>query len=361
MTLSQLSRMRATPRQLSLLLFAVVGASWASGQTAEPAAGLTGSVAGPAQAQPFSPASIVLRIPVNPEVSAAPASVQPLLGFRDSEVKFSLADLMSLLRDHRHEGWVLAAYPDPKTRRPLIGAGFSLDLPERQHPQSDPLNPHSFVEPSSAQLWQAAGLDPVQLPQVLEQFNDKLATWQPTRRSRRRIWSLDPQITDEQASNLLRIAAIQAIENARAYCRNFDELAGPQQMALTQLVYQMGVNLEEFGNFLNLMNNEPVAVSALTTPTADDNDYWQAVQHSLMQSQWARLYRSRAVAVIAMLDPQYLDDPAASEHRIAAVLRPIAHRRRSRAALRAASYRGHHRAGSTIAKKTQSTHGKQKA
>ena len=115
MTLSQLSRMRATPRQLSLLLFAVVGASWASGQTAEPAAGLTGSVAGPAQAQPFSPASIVLRIPVNPEVSAAPASVQPLLGFRDSEVKFSLADLMSLLRDHRHEGWVLAAYPDPNT------------------------------------------------------------------------------------------------------------------------------------------------------------------------------------------------------------------------------------------------------
>jgi hypothetical protein len=360
MTLSQLSRMRVTPRQLSLLLFAVVAASWAVGQTASPAVG-PAEPASEARTPTFSPASIVLGIPANPEASAAPLSVQPLLDFRDSEVKFSLTDLMSLLSDHRHEGWVLAAYPDPKTGRPLIGAGFSLDLPERQHPQSDPLNSHSFVEPSSAELWQAAGLDPVQLPQVLEQFNDKLATWQTIRRSRRRIWSLDPQITDDQASNLLRIAAIQAIENARAYCRNFDELTGPQQMALSQLVYQMGVNLEEFGNFLNLMNNEPVAVSALTTPTADDNDYWQAVQHSLMQSQWARLYRVRAIAVIAMLDPQYLDDPAASEHRIAAVLRPIAHRRRSRAALRAASYRGHHRAGSTIAKKTQSTHGKQKA
>ena len=353
--------MRATLRQLSLVLFAAVAASWAVAQTAAPAASATEPAAEPAQTESFSPASIVFRIPANPETAAVPLSVQPLLGFRDTEIKFSITDLTSVLRDHRHEGWVLAAYPDPKTGRPLIGAGFSLDLPERQHPQSDPLNPHSFVEPSSAELWQAAGLEPAQLQEVLEQFHDKLAVWKATRRSRRRIWPLDPQITDDQASNLLRIAAIQAIENARAYCRNFDELSGPQQMALSQLVYQMGVNLEEFGNFLNLINNEPVEVSALTTPTADDNGYWQAVQHSLMQSQWARLYRIRAVSVIAMLDPQYLDDPAASEHRVAAVLRPIAHRRRGRARLRTASYRSHHRAGSTIARKTQSNRGKQKA
>lgn len=353
--------MRATLRQLSLVLFAVVAASCAVGQTAAPVVGLTGPVTEPVPARSFSPASIVLGIPAIPETSTVSPSVQPLLDFRDSEVKFSLSDLMSLLRDHRHEGWVLAAYPDPKTSRPLIGAGFSLDLPERQHLQSDPLNPHSFVEPSSAELWQAAGLDPAQLQQVLDQFNDKLAVWKTIRRSRRRIWSLDPQITDDQASNLLRIAAIQAVENARAYCRNFDELTGPQQMALSQLVYQMGVNLEEFGNFLNLINNEPVEVSALTTPTADDDGYWQAVQHSLMQSQWARLYRIRAVAVIAMLDPQYLDDPTASEHRIAAVLRPIAHRRRDRATLRTASYHSHHHTGSTVARKTQSTRGKQKA
>ena len=32
--------------------------------------------------------------------------------------------------------------------------------------------------------------------------------------------------------------------------RNFDELTGPQQMAMAQLVYQMGVNLEHFSAFL---------------------------------------------------------------------------------------------------------------
>ena len=210
MSLSQLSRMRATLRQLSLVLFAAVAASWAVAQTAAPAASATEPAAEPAQTESFSPASIVFRIPANPETAAVPLSVRPLLGFRDTEIKFSITDLTSVLRDHRHEGWVLAAYPDPKTGRPLIGAGFSLDLPERQHPQSDPLNPHSFVEPSSAELWQAAGLEPAQLQEVLEQFHDKLAVWKATRRSRRRIWPLDPQITDDQASNLLRIAAIQA-------------------------------------------------------------------------------------------------------------------------------------------------------
>jgi hypothetical protein len=197
---------------------------------------------------------------------------------------------------------------------------------------------------------------------VLEQFNDKLATWKTTRRYRRKIWPLDPQITDDEASSLLRIAAIQAIENARAYCRNFDQLTGPRQMALSQLVYQMGVNLEEFGNFLSLINNDPVAVSPLnipTTPAAGDDNYWQAVQHSLMQSQWARLYRVRAVAVIAMLDPQYLDDPSASEHRIATVLRPAAtHRRRSRVALRSAAYR--HHPGPAAPRKTAHSHSKRK-
>ena len=76
-----------------------------------------------------------------------------LEGFRDSDVKFDLNELLDLLRDHRHEGWVLAAYPDPKTGQPLIGAGFSLDLPARAHPQLDPLNPHPFLEPSSAEIF----------------------------------------------------------------------------------------------------------------------------------------------------------------------------------------------------------------
>lgn len=310
--------------------------------------------------------------------------VQQLLAFKDSDVKFHLSDLMEILRDRRHEGWVLAAYPDPKTGRPLIGAGFSLDLPERQHPQNDPLNPHPFVEPSSAQLWQAAGLDPVRLQRILEQYDENLAAWKK-KRYRRKISLLAPQITDEEATLLLRIAVIQSIENARAYCRHFDQLTASQQMALSQLVYQMGVNLQEFDRFLTLMNrasaaepspagpaplgpaasglspinaalDSPAAISpaaispassgdALSSPVPADSDYWNTVQHTLIQSQWARLYRTRAISVIAMLDPQYTDDPATAEQRIAATLRPpVSHRHRRHAAtLRSAAYTRHAR------------------
>lgn len=323
-------------------------------QTAPAAA--PASIAEPTQTQ---------RAPTATEPLAA--SVQPLVDFRPSDIKFSVADLMDLLRDRRHEGWVLAAYPDPKTGHPLIGAGFSLDLPEREHPQTDPLNPHAFVEPSSAQLWQAAGLDPALLHHVLDQFDDNLAAWRTTRRYRHKIWSLDPQITDDQAAALLRIAAIQAIVNARAWCRDFDQLTGPQQMAVSQLVYQMGVNLGEFSTFLSLINNEPVRTSALADPGAEpqtenaiaDAQHWRGVQQSLMQSQWARLYRVRAVAVIAMLDPRYLDGPSASEARIAAVLRPVRHRRHGRATLRATSYR--RRSSRTLVAKSSATRAKRKA
>ena len=65
------------------------------------------------------------RTPATPEVPCGP---QPLFAVRDADVKFRLETLMSMLRDSRHESWVLAAYPDPKTSRPLIGAGFSLDV-----------------------------------------------------------------------------------------------------------------------------------------------------------------------------------------------------------------------------------------
>jgi hypothetical protein len=55
---------------------------------------------------------------------------------------------------------------------------------------------------------------------------------------------------------VVRIGAIQAIYNAQAYCRNFDQFTGPQQMAMAQLVYQMGVNLQHFTEFLTLINGE---------------------------------------------------------------------------------------------------------
>lgn len=342
------------PVAVALLLAAAPGvAAQTTGET------LPGTPALPAATAPAATAATTApSAPTSAETTAVPASIQPLLAFQPSDIRFSLSDLMDLLRDRRHEGWVLAAYPDPKTGRPLIGAGFSLDLPEREHPQTDPLNPHPFVEPSSAQLWQAAGLDPALLQQVLDQFDGHLAAWRTTRRYRHRIWTLDPEITDDQAEALLRISAVQAIVNARAWCRDFDQLTGPQQMAVSQLVYQMGVNLGEFSTFLALLNHHPTVAAVAADPGAApaetsvaDVDHWRDVQQSLIQSQWARLYRVRAVSVIAMLDPLYVDDPAASEARIAAVLHPAHHRRhRGRPALRAASYA--RRSGRTLARKS---------
>lgn len=268
--------------------------------------------------------------------------------FKDSDVKFDIKELVDILRDRRHEGWVLAAYPDPRTGQPLIGAGFSLDLPERQHPQTDPLNPRQFLEPSSADLWRAAGFDPERLDDILQVFYERKRTWSK-RTWRRQLYSLPAQISDDDATQLVRVGAIQAIYNARAYCRGFDQLSGPQQMAMAQLVYQMGVNLQHFDAFLAMINSgagsgagpapesQVAAVDAVAsalnadaTPAQGDQtpEYWQGVQKSLMGSQWAHKYRTRAIAVIAMLDPAYDDDPSAAEQRVGAVLRPAAVSRR---------------------------------
>ncbi len=189
----------------------------------------------------------------SPEISCAS---QALFEFRDSDIKFNLNSLMSTLRDPRHESWVLAAYPDPKTSRPLIGAGFSLDVNATDHPQRDPLNPYTFIEPSSAQLWQEAGLDSGRLQLILDQYDSDLKAWKK-KNFRRKIKThqLSPELTDEEATKLLRVSAIQAIHNARAYCREFDQLTASQQMALSQLVFQMGVNLEEFIQFLSAIND----------------------------------------------------------------------------------------------------------
>ncbi|HEX8813551.1 MAG TPA: hypothetical protein VF742_16315, partial [Terracidiphilus sp.] len=79
------------------------------------------------------------------EEAAVSPGVERLLAFHESEIKFDVEQLMDLLRDKQHEGWVLTAYPDPKTAQPLIGAGFSLDLPAQEHAQRDPLNPNQFL------------------------------------------------------------------------------------------------------------------------------------------------------------------------------------------------------------------------
>ena len=294
-------------------------------------------------------------------------AVHMLEGFRESDVKFDLNELLDLLRDHRHEGWVLAAYPDPKTGQPLIGAGFSLDLPERAHAQLDPMNPHPFLEPSSAELWQAAGFDPARLDAMLGTFHQRQSAWS-RKMWRRQIKTLPAQITDDEAMQLVRVGAIQAIYNARAYCRNFDQLTGSQQMALTQLVYQMGVNLEQFSQFLALINPgagprtaavEPT-IPVESVPAAFDQtaQYWTGVQKSLIESQWARLYRTRAIAVIAMLDPAYGENPTAAEKRVGLTLRPaVVHRSRHAAATRRVSvttHRGHGKKAARASTRTKS-------
>ena len=328
--------MRVTTQHLSSAILASAVALSAAEQTS-PAT--TRNIHDQLQAPAASSAA-----PLDPSAAQVIHAVEQLSRFTDSDVKFNLRDLMEILKDRRHEAWVLAAYPDPRTGHPLIGAGFSLDLPAREHPQLDPLNPHPFIEPSSAELWQAAGLDSERLQTILEQYDDRLAAW--TRKGfRKKIKTLTPQISDKEATLLLRLSVIQAIYNAKGYCRDFDQLTASQQMALSQLVYQMGVNLQEFSQFLDLINNysdrsDTGAAPLLHNAIANDSAYWKTVQQSLIQSQWARHYRARAVSVIAMLDPQYVDEPGIAEQRLSAMLRPaVVHRRtgRSRASRQLAS------------------------
>lgn len=267
---------------------------------------------------------------LEPEVSLAPHS---LFEFKDSDIKFKLETLMHILRDGRHESWVLAAYPDPKTGRPLIGAGFSLDVIATHHIQRDPLNPHSFIEPSTSQLWQEAGLDLAHLQNILELFDRDLHAWK-TKNLRGRVSAhrLLPELTEEEATSLLRISAIEAIHNARAYCRYFDLLTAWQQMALSQLVFQMGVNLEAFVHFLSAINDPPSYQDAgqHASSTAREKKYWKYVQRTLIQSDWARRYTNRAVSVIAMFDPDYDKDPWGAEHQVRIGIRPLVTHHRNR-------------------------------
>jgi len=214
-------------------------------------------------------------------------------------------------------------------------------------------------------LWEAAGMDPERLHRILNDYQTRLSSW-GAKRFRRNLGELPAQVTDEEATGLLRVAAIQAIENARAYCRRFGELTASQQLALSQLVYQMGVNLEEFNRFLALINQDagPWDAGLTTLPNVSavgNQEYWNTVQGSLIQSQWARLYRGRAVAVIAMLDPRYAQDPQMAEKRIAATLHPaVAHRHGGR---RASSVRtaSAGRSRGRSARKARSTQNKRRA
>jgi hypothetical protein len=269
-----------------------------------------------------------------PEFSLAP---QALFDFKDSDIKFKLEILMNILRDSKHESWVLAAYPDPKTGRPLIGAGFNLDVSATQHIQTNPLNLHLFIEPSTTELWQDAGLDLGRLQGILDQFDRDMKTWQKKKFRRKiRTHQLTPEITEQEATNLLRISTLEAIHNARAYCDDFDHLTASQQMALSQLVYQMGVNLEEFVEFLSAINDHssyPDSAQAeggtQEGSIQEEDEYWKTVQSTLIQSDWARRYTSRAVTVIAMFDPDYDKEPKQAEREVRTQIHPlVAHHRK---------------------------------
>jgi hypothetical protein len=289
---------------------------------------------------------------------AQPLAASTLFDFKEDEIKFKVETLMSILRDHQHEGWVLAAYPDPKTSRPLIGAGFSLDVQAAEHIQGDPLNPHPFLEPSSAQLWQAAGLSPDQLQAILQQFDHDLKLWKQKKyRKKVRAKALTPQLTEQEATALLRISTIQAIQNARAYCRSFDQLSASQQMALSQLVFQMGVNLEQFQQFLSQLNGDAPHDLALAATEADTTgQHWQSVQRALIESQWATHYTSRATAVIAMFDPDYSQNPDAALRRVQIALPPPVkhHARRHATSMRKVSNSTHSARKSTHKSSTKS-------
>jgi hypothetical protein len=280
---------------------------------------------------------------VAPEVPCAP---EPMFDVADSNTKFRPQSLMTTLRDPTHESWVLAAYPDPKTGRPLIGAGFSLDVQATDHPQLDPLNPHTFLEPSSAQLWEAAGLDSVKLQTILDQYERELKAWKKKSfRKKIKTHQLSPQLTDADATKLLQVSVAQAVHNARAYCREFDQLTASQQMALSELVYQMGVTLEEFIQFLGTLNdlNYRDLVPAGESPEAEA-EHWKAVQNTLVDSDWARRYSTRAVTVIAMFDPQYEADPAKAERVVRAEVHPLVvhHRKKSHTSAVRAGNEGAH-------------------
>jgi hypothetical protein len=247
----------------------------------------------------------------------------------DSRPKFNLDRLMSILRDKRHEGWVRTAYPDPLTGRPLIGGGFSLDLNATEHGQRNPLNPFTFIEPSSSLLWQAAGLDLARLDAILDQFHQRQMAWGDAGfRQMIRAHQLPPDISDEEAMRLLRISALQAIHNARAYSVDFDRMNASQQMALSQLVFQMGVNLEEFVEFLSAINGPTSERNVPQPGAALAKVDWKAVEGALVHSDWARRYTDRAVSVIAMFDPNYARGPRRAERRVRFWIHPPSHHRR---------------------------------
>ena len=65
--------------------------------------------------------------------------------------------------------------------------------------------------------------------------------------------------------------------------------------------------------------------------------HWKTVQSMLIQSDWARRYSTRAVSVIALFDPDYLENPKEAEREIQATLHPHRHKKSKKKSVSAAS------------------------
>ena len=131
------------------------------------------------------------------------------------------------------------------------------------------------------------------------------------------------ELTEEEGTRLLRISALQAIHNAKTYCDDFDQPTSPQQMALSQLVFQMGVNLEEFVQFLSAINQDYKYRDSGRMAIEPEEEHWKRVQCTLILSDWARRYTSRSVAVIAMFDPNYDENPKRAEREVRVQIRTL--------------------------------------
>ena len=121
---------------LALLVACAAASSPAAAQSGAPA---VPRLSARAETSPTASIRTAKRHVENPDgllplpAAGVPIGLEPFFDLGNSDIKFSFARLTEILRDKKHEGWVLAAYPDPKTSDPLIGAGFTLSLPARQH------------------------------------------------------------------------------------------------------------------------------------------------------------------------------------------------------------------------------------
>jgi len=213
---------------------------------------------------------------------------------RDSDIKFNLRSLMSTLRDTSTK---LGAgrLSDPK-QPPANWRWFQPRSSVREHPQTI-RSIHSFLEPSSAQLWQAAG-STLRAFRPYQQFDQDLAAW-----SKRKFPAQDPNhdLTPDLTGTkhaTLRISA----------SRRFTKRA-PIAVSLTVTASADGAQParlsdgRQSGRVHSLpwrINDDPLSrCLAVARRDGDRRQHWKTCKACSSRATGPAL-RTRAVAVIAM-------------------------------------------------------------